>query len=318
MILLPEAIKNIKYKCPVCNSVWKEDSSVRKEMWDEDHKKFKNAYSFDTCFRRCDKDNIAISNGKKPKIIFKSIEKNVPDELLSCGDKLSELLENCLNRKHKKSKKDQFCFYRSEDAFTWAYFGYICKNGLLKELQNAMNLSSPVTNILFWGTPYFSNSGENLKEKLIQACDECNENKSSRSEPDIIICTETELIFIEVKVDSNNPHLGKSQNEKAMKYKKDSFYNDFDKACNLYELTRNWSLGNLLTQNTGKSFRLVNLMPESHVKEEQESEFQKNFIKGLKNPENYELMSWEKLFQCVDEDYGKYLYDRMNNILAMK
>lgn len=312
MVLSSEAIKNIKFKCPVCNSEWVKDSSIKEDD------RTKAAYSFESCYRKCYTDNIAISNGKNVRIIFKNIEDNIPESLLSFQDKLSELLENCLNERHKGQKESQFKFYRSEDAFTWAYFGYVCKNALLKKLQEEMQLSSPITNIVFWGTPFFSETGNEFRNNLIKVCDSYNEEKKSRSEPDIIICTETELVFVEVKVDSGNPKLSDKDEYKVLKYKNNQFYKDFEKSCRLYELARNWSLGNSLAKELGKKFRLVNLMPEAHADIEKKSDLQKNFKSGLKNPDAYEIMTWESLFQCVDEDYRTYLLSRMNSILAMK
>lgn len=317
MIISTSAIQNIKTRCPVCNAEWTEDQKIKAEMTTSNGG-FKSAFSYDTCYRRCPNDGIAISNGKTPKLIFKNIENNIPEELLSCQDKLSVLLEECFNRKHKEAKRNQFMFYRSEDAFTWAYFGFICKNGLLAELQKSLELTSPIKDIMFWGTPYFSQSENELKNHLASVCDFYEEYESSRSEPDIIIVTESELVFIEVKVDSSNPELSESKKEKVLKYRNDSFYKDFEKSWRLSELARNWSIGNLMAQKTGKSFKLINLMPEKYVSIEKESELQKNFKAGLKNPEAYEIISWEKLFDAVDENYRNYLKNRMNSIIQMK
>ena len=106
----------------------------------------------------------------------------------------------------------------------------------------------------------------------------CNENKNSRTEPDIIICTSEELVFIETKVDSSNPIIQDSQKYKLDKYRNSEYYKDLNKACSLYELVRNWTLGNIMAKLSCKSFKLINLLPQKYIKKESESQAQKDLF----------------------------------------
>jgi hypothetical protein len=68
-----------------------------------------------------------------------------------------------------------------------------------------------------------------------------------------------------------------------------------------------------------KSFKLINLLPQKYIKKESESQYQIDFCNGLNDIESsYKIMSWEYLFECVDDNYQAYLLTRMNNILDMK
>lgn len=319
MIFSNDSIKNLKSLCPICNKPWLIDSNIKKRMLNTDTGRFKTATNYKDCYRRCLKDQIAISNGKKPRLIFKNIEDNIPKQLLPNKNHLQSLLDTCINIKHKNSKQNQFNFFRSEDAFSWAFFGYICKENLLAKLANKLGLSKPINNILFWGSPYYSNTSEDYKQALLNASNSCNENKNSRTEPDIIICTSEELVFIEIKVDSSNPIIKDSQKYKLDKYRNCEYYKDFNKACSLYELVRNWTLGNIMAKLSCKSFKLINLLPQKYIKKESESQYQIDFCNGLNDVESsYKIMSWEYLFECVDDKYRAYLLTRMNNILDMK
>lgn len=310
-------MKNLAEKCPFCNSAWTEDTEIKEKMWNSDKNCFKSAYSFESCYRKCLNDKVAVSNAKKPKIIFQNYERNVPLQLESENQKLLRLLDNCLNLNHRQSKKFQFSFFRSEDAFTWAYFGYICKNGLQEKLQKALNLSASINDILFWGTSFNITDDNHNREALIAASDLCNEDEQYRSEPDIIICSSKEIVFVEVKVDSNNPKLSDSELYKAEKYRQEKFYTNFDRTKRLYELVRNWSIGNLMAEAQSKEFKLCNLMPAVKIKSEEKSSAQKNFKEGINNNSAYSLISWEDLFECVDSEYKEYLNNRMNEILKM-
>ncbi|MBR5033251.1 MAG: hypothetical protein IKX70_06250 [Treponema sp.] len=320
MILDEVQLKDYKQICPICKQSWIQKPEIKRLMTGE--KNFlKAAYSFDSCYRVCEKDNIAISNGENPRIIFKNIESNLPDELNKSPEdviKLRNLLINCINQKHTKSKENQFCFYRSEDAFTWAYFGYICKFNFLPFLQEKLQLVDKIESILFWGSPYFNISDIDFRDSLISVSDLYNENKTSRSEPDIVICTSKEILFIEVKIDSNNPRLSPIQKAKVQKYYNKKYYKDFDKASCLYELVRNWTLGNEMASQLHKAFKLINLMPRAKSDKERKSKYQIAFQDGIKNSENYKLLNWEDLFEGLENNYKKYLIERINSILRIK
>ena len=319
MILSNNSIRNIKQLCPVCNKRWTIDLNIKNKMTNAETGRLKSATRFEDCYRRCLDDKIAISNGKKPRLIFQNIEDNLPNQLVPIKNKLQVLLVQCINIKHKNSKQNQFKFFRSEDAFTWAFFGYICKENLLKELENKLELSSAIKEILFWGSPFYSNTNEYYRQVFVNASNSCNENKDFRTEPDIIICTSTEFIFIEIKVDSSNPIIKEDEKYKLDKYNKKEYYKDFKKACSLYELIRNWTLGNTMAKLSNKSFKLINLLPQKYIKKESDSQYQKDFRNGLiDSKSSYKIMSWEDLFECVDDNYRLYLLARMNNILDMK
>lgn len=110
----------------------------------------------------------------------------------------------------------------------------------------------------------------------MNASNSCNENKNSRTKPDI--STSEELVFIETKVDSSNPIIQDSQKYKLDKYRNSEYYKDFNKACSLYELVRNWTLGNIMAKLSCKSFKLINLLPQKYIKKESESQAQKDLF----------------------------------------
>lgn len=307
---------SINHFCPICNKEWTQDENIK--ALKTKNGKLTPPSSFEECYRYCIHDSCAISNSKnKPSLIFKNYELNIPVELSSENKNLKICIDNCIcrNGSHLKSKPFQFSNYKSEDAFTWAFFAFIVKFNLLSEFEKIIGLEHPIEEILLWGTPIMNINEINKNQfrcSLIKASDSVNEVKESRTEPDVIIITGNKIVFIEVKVASENPNTGKN----FEKYKNSKYYRDVNNVNSLYELVRNWTIGNIMAENLNKEFELINLMPEEKKEKETESIYQREFKNNIIKSDNYKLISWELFLSILPGDYKSKLLNKMNKILG--
>lgn len=114
-----------KIECKFCNQLLKSENLPIK---------IKKATSFDSCLRKCNKCNIGYSNGKRYKIIYKCPEQNIPQKLRNYN--INYVLDNSLNKQHRKSKRNQFCSESSEDAITWTIFLFLYQQKIIYKTIN--------------------------------------------------------------------------------------------------------------------------------------------------------------------------------------
>ena len=285
-----------KIECPKCNSIMQEFDI-----------KPKKASKYEDCIRRCIQCQIGASNAQiNPTLIYKDYRNNIPSNLLQ---HLNETLEKTLNTTNRENKKIKLGFSTSEDAVSWIFIKYFLVNDKLPVLQKILNLEDEISEILMWGVPQINrNSG--YTEKLQHICDSLGEDKKYYTEPDIIIITKSESVFVEVKVKSRNDKQA-ADNRNYDKYLLDKFYTDIEaaKKSSYYELIRNWTIGNIFAEN---NFKLINLAPQKlFSKEDQNSNF-KLFINSLKDSRNFIQLSWEAVFKNLKKsDIEEYFYNEL-------
>ena len=269
------------YYCPNCG----------REMI-EHLKDIKRTSSFHDCVRRCISCEIGVSNsGDKPTVIFRNIAQNFPGEVL---DGMDEILSQSLNVTNRKNKQNRMGFVTSEDAFTWVFVKHLSSENSVEALGSIFSFREKISNIVLWGTSLFEEKRETSRNKLVTICNNLGENPLRYSEPDIIIESDSEVVFVEVKLRSGNA--SEKNRDKFSKYLVPKLYVDETKAkdSGLYELVRNWTIGNIYASS--KHFRLVNLGPEAlfRTATSKDSELFKDAIG--KSPDFVET-SWESIFE---------------------
>lgn len=233
------------------------------------------ATSFGTCLRRCDNCGIGLSNAQNPSIVVKIYRNpldNIPPEI---HDGALETLSNALNQLNRENKKKKFAFETSEDAVTWTVFNYFKQK---KFLCDSLKLSGVdwliqkdiEPTVLLWDVPVpgTERRGIDIRENLSTILDQIGENPKKYSEPDVILdFGDIGVVVIEVKYRSPNDTL----NENSPKWEKyllnSSAFSDIIgvKKTGYYELARNWRIAWDLAG--GRSMALINLGPESILKE---------------------------------------------------
>lgn len=290
--------------CPKCGKQMSEDSTIEPGT---------KTNSFADCIRRCNTCGIGYSNGKEnPTIIYKDYTQSIP-KIFRKG--LQNTIENSLNTGHIESKKNQFGFCTSEDALTWIFIRYFINENKLDVLKKVYSLKSPIREILLWGVPQIDDNSPS-RENLSSICKCLKESKGSYSEPDIVIITDTEIRFIEVKLKS--PNAKSADSRKFKKYINNAFYSDKEMLINSkhYELARNWTIGNMFAEY--KDFKLINQGPERLFNNNDNNLLQK-FEKSLSKPTSFEKLSWEKIIEniagYVDVDFIEEIKRRLSFIL---
>lgn len=285
-----------KIKCPKCNFIMQEFDI-----------KPKKASKYEDCIRRCIQCQIGASNAQiNPTFIYKDYRNNIPSNLL---EHLNETLEKTLNTTNRENKKIKLGFSTSEDAVSWIFIKYFLVNDKLPVLQKILNLEDEISEILMWGVPQI-NRDLGCTENLKHICDSLGEDKKYYTEPDIIIITKSESVFVEVKVKSGNDKQA-ADNRNYDKYLLDKFYTDIKtaKKSSYYELIRNWTIGNIFAEN---NFKLINLAPQKlFSNENQDSDF-KLFINSLKDSRNFIQLSWEAVFKNLKKsNLEEYFYNEL-------
>lgn len=274
-------------KCPICGNIMIETDGA-----------IKQTKSFDDCVRRCPKCHVGASNSKsRPTIIYKDYHAAVPKAF---HNNLDFTLENGLNQVNKENKHTMFSFSTSEDALSWIFIRYFIENSRLLLLEKVLHINDKIEEILLWGVPQI-NPGRltELKESICAICDSLGEKPTGYSEPDIIVITKNDVVFIEVKLGANNADA--RHPEDFDKYLIANFYKNLEmaKQSGRYELARNWTIGNMFAGE--KTFTLINLAPGSLFKRDKNLvEFE---ISLNDNISKFKKMSWEDVLATVsDED----------------
>lgn len=149
-----------------------------------------------------------------------------------------------------------------------------------------------------WGVPQIDKQYANPLKNI---CRNFGENENSFSEPDIIVITKEEVIFIEVKVKASNDKQDPDK-KNFDRYLNNDFYLDKNlaKKTKYYELIRNWTIAQYFSND--KKIRLINLAPRKLFYKENNLDFA-NFISSLKNKEDFEQLSWEEVIQAMIDNY---------------
>jgi len=281
-----------KLKCPKCGiyTILKDGDSKR-------------AYSFEDCRRVCIDCEIGYSNAKyRPTIIHRNYLDNIPFEVTN---DLDFALDNSLNELNKKNKKSKFGYSTSEDAFTWSFFKYFVLKNKLKNLLNLLNIvtSESTYNLYLWGAKINTNSQSTyLKDQFIEFSDLLGESPRHRTEPDVIIELDDQLIFIEVKYLSKNEIC--NDKSKFLKYKVSNIDSKAMSESGHYELFRNWAFVSHLSK--GKKFSLINLGLKKLFKDNNREALAK--FEGILKSSNGQFvkLTWQDIFEKIKNNSQEY------------
>lgn len=261
------------------------------------------------CIRKCQACGIGYSNSvTTPTLIFEDPRKNIPG-FVDSSDFL-EILEKSNNRRNISNKKCKAGFSTSEDAVTYTFVKSFSQTGSIERMMRVLGLevNGNHASLFLWGCPILKGTDITLIQRMNSLLrNEFAERANSLTEPDIILSIEGYgIVIIEVKLHSPNEIKATG---KLSSYLDRSFYTNLAKAQSSqhYELVRNWSIGNALSEND--SFTLINLGKESLFKDRNASKL-KFFKESLNCNEKHQFaqVSWEEIIDRLEEG-DSYLRD---------
>ncbi len=274
--------------------------------------KNRQTLSYADCNYQCVPCGVGYSNGQDESartMIHACHLDNLPKGPEGLRTDLENCLANAANVQNRSNKRNKFAFSTSEDALTWSVFWYLAHTNQLASALGDENSDSAT--LFLWGCPV-NNDPSSVQSKLhVIQVDELGETPNSKSEPDVIVETDTRLFFVESKLGSPNPCNPNYQNwnkylregETSSLFRKSE---EEVKQAGLEELTRNWVIGNLLANRLDKAFELVNLGPNSV--ESSSNQFAE-LVDQAKAA--YRFLSWSSLIgnlnQPVEEWFQAYL-----------
>lgn len=241
---------------------------------------------------KCPKHNIYIS----PTTFEYECEK---DNLLwTASDDL-----DLLNQIKKVKRESRMARDNSEDAVTWNIFRFLEKEHLTEPVFSSI-LGTPINSpqIIYWS---YDQTNKKQWTLLNQARKEFGETIKRGSEPDIIIKTDKQLLFIEAKLTATN---NTSPTDKTNSNKYESGGNNwFTKVFNSdyqtiaiqeqkYELLRFWLLGTWLANLEKLDFYLLNLVLSKN-EIEIESIFKNLIHESLSR--QFKRITWEEIYTNI-------------------
>lgn len=248
------------------------------------------ANSYSDCFYGCANCRVAYSNRQDEAgrtLIYDTWERNIPVEvhagMLNC-------LQRSLNQQSRPTKLKRLSFQTSEDAVSWTVFRYLQDRHLIDPI---FGISKP--RVLFWGAEYPVHPvgqvvpvAETLRGLLLSL----GEHPDRLSEPDLMLVSENDLIFVEVKYRSLNSRQREYKNfGRYLKKAPGIFRSPIQVSqAGFYELTRNVVIASALAKALRiPNWKVINLASTRCQKSAVE------FQKLLKTPKHFEFWSWKQL-----------------------
>ena len=214
-------------------------------------------HAWDDLAFRCDDCDRGFSNAASPgarRRITRTAEMNVPEQV---REGLGLILDRAVNVQNRPMKRWKFCSDRSEDAVTWTVVRALQRRTELSRLlpSELAHLARGEPALLLWGAPAGGPGAEKLADRLAEVSSALGERPNSRTEPDVVVAWPELLLIVEAKLGSRN-------DLKPHGYGGWSLYtkNPALKETGLYELVRNWRIGDELAGD--RAFVLCNLAPE--------------------------------------------------------
>ena len=235
--------------------------------------------------------------------------------------------------KRYKAEKHRLGHDNSEDAVSWNVFHHFDRSGQLSSLVAHLTErdDSQKCEVIYWS--YRQRSGAPW-QPLVDARLEFGEARTQQmalfgenkvSEPDIILLTDDDLIFVEAKFGSGNKTPAKLCDAVARianpkkyliggnNWYAEVFENNFETVMRdqKYELLRFWLLGSWMAEKLGKNFVLANL-----VRRKEETQIEHQFGRHIIQTERRKFVRWEweslgplleKLKDSGSEDLLTYL-----------
>jgi len=210
-----------------------------------------------------------------------------------------------LFKRIKKGKREsRIARDNSEDAVTWNVFRFLERNNLLSGFLEGLH-NSPVESpeIIYWS---YSQSQQEVWNKLEKARKEFGESPQRSSEPDLIIKSNDALFFIGAKltapnkVDFNKNHTAEDKAERVKRYSKGNYFLkqpvEHIMDAGYYQLMRFWLIGAWIADNENLNFYLLNL-----VRKNEEKYIESKFGKYIEQNENrkYLRTTWEDIYKYI-------------------
>lgn len=214
------------------------------------------------------------------------------------------------NIKTFKAEKHRIGRENSEDAVTWNVFRHFDRSDLRSALLSHLTRKEGTQDceVIYWS--YSQIAGEPWKP-LVEArlefgeaatLEDAKNGENKVSEPDIILLTDDDLIFVEAKFGSGNKTPAKLADAEARiknpkryltggnQWYAEVFDNTFEVVMRdqKYELLRFWLLGSWLADKLGKRFILANL-----VRRTKETNIEKEFVRHISQTERRCFVRWE-------------------------
>lgn len=213
-------------------------------------------------------------------------------------------LWDCIKAKGVK-RESRIASDNSEDAVTWNVFRYLEVSGRIGEFVDSLtgDRSSQNAQVIYWS---YCQSNRKPYPPLLAAAATFGEHVARRSEPDVILEDESNLVFIECKFGSGNrTQPSDPENQKLYLSGGDGWFGsvfnpDVTFATiavqnRLYELMRLWILGSWIASQKRKRFFLVNLVRDNAIGEANiESRFTPLTLKNTQR--NFVRYTWEQVF----------------------
>jgi len=209
-----------------------------------------------------------------------------------------------LLKKIKKVKREsRIARDRSEDAVTWNVFRFLERNNFVEKTLGSIicaTLESP--EVMYWSYSQRENSSWS---KLNKARTEFGEEIKRSSEPDVIIKTNTSLLFIEAKLTAKSETVpSDTGNSKRYETGGDNWFSkvfssDYKTVAitdKKYELLRFWLLGTWIAKQQNLNFYLINLVLSERDKNI-ETIFKRHICENQRI--KFIRITWENIYQQI-------------------
>ena len=159
--------------------------------------KNRQTLSYADCNYQCVPCGVGYSNGQDESartMIHACHLDNLPKGPEGLRTDLENCLANAANVQNRSNKRNKFAFSTSEDALTWSVFWYLAHTNQLASALGDENSDSAT--LFLWGCPV-NNDPSSVQSKLhVIQVDELGETPNSKSEPDVIVETDTRLFLL--------------------------------------------------------------------------------------------------------------------------
>jgi len=254
------------------------------------------AESYSECARVCLNCEIALSNARKPTFIRCDWRDGLWRR--DTAGRLNRIVAGSLSEGTREKKLARLAHERSEGLLTWNVFSWLEDRGLLGRVVSLIRgQESPgKVDILYWGfndrdAGYAARTIAELRGLLTETFRE-----PRLSEPDVILVSDTSLVFVEAKFDSPNDRQPGKDVDRYVRRVPDWFVaEDRVQSAGYYELTRNWAIGAALAEKLSKDFTLVNL-----VRHGSEEDIERDFPALITSRGHFKRLEWEDLVDAVE------------------
>lgn len=210
-----------------------------------------------------------------------------------------------LNRIMGAKRESRMARERSEDAVSWNVLRFLEKNELIGNVFNGLlDVAIVSPELIYWS---FSQEEKRSWSPLNDARQEFGERLNRSSEPDIIVRSDSALLFIEAKLTARN-ETSPSNPKELKKYTSGgngwfskvfkSDYNAVAIEARKYELMRFWLLGTWMTKQLGLDFCLINLV-RAGFEEDIEDVFGEHIVQD--NCRKFRRLAWEDTYKAIKE-----------------